>query len=1125
MKLSEKVKVSSRFQRSIKIDSDIGNQEIVDSYVCPQSSVEVLLNMANGYDNVGEASFTWTGPYGSGKSSLVVALNALIGKNRSLKKIAVRNISGTDAEIIGRKFGVTAEIGWDFLPVVGFKGDFEESLRGLISVNYDLTEKQKQLDTIDLIEEIAKKNECGLFIVVDEMGKFLEEAAEGGGDVYFFQQIAESAARSNGKIVFLGILHQAFAEYGRRLTRDIRDEWLKIQGRFVDLPLNVAGEEIIEIIGRAIQSPLKPKKMMPICQSVAQHIANWRPVSKDVLADSFTQCWPLHPVTAALLGPISRRRFGQNQRSVFGFLNSAEPFGFQYFLKNTEISGGGLFTPDILWDYLQCNLEPSIMASPDGHRWSIAVDALTRAESYSDDETMIAVVKSIALMNMFHERSGLMPGIDLISTCFPEINKTCLKDILRKLEKWSILLFKKHKKSYSLYEGSDFDIEAAIKEGCDQVSQLNFEHIRKAASFQPVVAKKHYHSSGALRWMDVDLVPSEHAVQRVKEYAPSHGAIGLFMVVLAAEDEQISDLEEVCKKISKAPLQWPVVTSIAKKSHLIRGHARELQVLEWIKSNNPSLGGDTVARREVESRLADMKYRLAEYLQQTLSGAEWYSGKSSSETLSFKELHQLASKNADKIYKYSPRVNSELANRIKPSSNSNAALKIILKAMVENVGQKRLGIKGYPAEGGLYEILLGNTRLYDGNSFVVPNAENDHCNIIPVWQATDKYFKDNGNKAVSLVELYNLWLAPPYGIKNGMLPFFAVAYIMTRINNYAAYLEGIYRPSIDDLFIDVLMKSPSDIALRPMNFSDVGQRILAGVCDTLNKVGGYKTLLTETSKPLEIARRLVALIVNLPPWVLRTRQLSKNTIRIRELIKNASDPNKVLFDDLPYLFKEYEENLRKGDIQPIIEEIETSLQEMVSAYPNLLENLRKELLDELEIDSEKFLGYGEINIRAENILHVSGDFNLDAFAARLVGLAGSDEDIEGIASLAAGKPTKDWIDLDVSRAKLRIAEFAQQFNHNEAYGRVHNREDYRQAVAFMVGVEGKPKTYVREFTIRKNQHGEVNEIEALIKNVLNGHMKENPEILLAALANIGAEVLNANTEQAEKKEMQKVTTT
>jgi hypothetical protein len=95
---------------------------------------------------------------------------------------------------------------------------------------------------------------------------------------------------------------------------------------------------------------------------------------------ALANCWPLHPVTACLLGPISKRRFGQNQRSIFGFLNSAEPNGFQDFLKSA--SKADIYTPDILWDYLRQNLEPAILASPDGHRWSIAVEAVERSESF-----------------------------------------------------------------------------------------------------------------------------------------------------------------------------------------------------------------------------------------------------------------------------------------------------------------------------------------------------------------------------------------------------------------------------------------------------------------------------------------------------------------------------------------------------------------------------------------------------------------------------------------------------------------------------------------------------------------------------------------------------------------------
>ena len=91
--LSQKVQVSDRFQRSIRIDSDIDNDAIIGSFICPTSSAEVLLNMAKGRSHANEAAFTWTGPYGSGKSSLVVALSALLGDSLKARSKIIKSMA------------------------------------------------------------------------------------------------------------------------------------------------------------------------------------------------------------------------------------------------------------------------------------------------------------------------------------------------------------------------------------------------------------------------------------------------------------------------------------------------------------------------------------------------------------------------------------------------------------------------------------------------------------------------------------------------------------------------------------------------------------------------------------------------------------------------------------------------------------------------------------------------------------------------------------------------------------------------------------------------------------------------------------------------------------------------
>ena len=178
------------------------------------------------------------------------------------------------------------------------------------------------------------------------------------------------------------------------------------------------------------------------------------------LPELLEACWPLHPVVACLLGPISRRRFGQNQRSIFGFLNSSEPRGFQDFLRRSNDTE--LYSPNLLWEYLRHNLEPSIMASPDGHRWALAVDALERCQALGGGELHLRLLETIALIDLFRERSGLVPSEEMLACVFPQTDHSAIAQALDQLQQWSLIIYRKFNESYSIFEGSDFDVDESV---------------------------------------------------------------------------------------------------------------------------------------------------------------------------------------------------------------------------------------------------------------------------------------------------------------------------------------------------------------------------------------------------------------------------------------------------------------------------------------------------------------------------------------------------------------------------------------------------------------------------------------------------------------------------------------
>ena len=66
----------------------------------------------------GQGAFTWTGPYGGGKSSLAIAFSALLNGDEAVRRHAA-SILGKDTASIVWEALPPARFGWHILPVVG----------------------------------------------------------------------------------------------------------------------------------------------------------------------------------------------------------------------------------------------------------------------------------------------------------------------------------------------------------------------------------------------------------------------------------------------------------------------------------------------------------------------------------------------------------------------------------------------------------------------------------------------------------------------------------------------------------------------------------------------------------------------------------------------------------------------------------------------------------------------------------------------------------------------------------------------------------------------------------------------------------------------------------------------
>lgn len=1089
--LSDVVTISRQFLRSVRIDTDVGREDALSGYICQGTASSLLESMARQITETRQRAFTWTGPYGGGKSSLALVLCSLVGGQPKVRTKAKQLLGFPDDSLVYKAFEAKGE-GWLVVPVVGKRADVVQELGSALARARGLTvARKKQLDVVGELVEAAERHPQGVLVVIDELGKLLEATAQDGGDIYFFQELAEAASRCSGKLVIVGILHQAFEAYASRLGRQSRDEWAKVQGRFIDIPLVAAADEVIELVGKAIkvENPPTLSEAGKFADKIAAAIRTRRPGTPATLAQSLRACWPLHPVTAALLGPISRRRFGQNERSTFGFLASREPLGFVEFLNGYEAQWFTMYGPAAYWDYLRANLEPAIIASPDGHRWAQCCEAVERAEA-KGTQVHVKLTKTIALIEMFRNGSGLVAEESVLAVSTPGVAPEQIGKALDELAEWKVLIERKHLGAWGIYAGSDFDIEGAIALARGEIGEPDLEHISTLSDLQPVLAKRHYQRTGTMRWFTRGIVRLEDAEKVVETFELKGASAGAFLLCLPPPGQTVRSAEHRVRQASATTAVTTLLLGTPKNAERIIELTLELAACQRVMKTRSELHGDSVARREVVGRIEAVRGSLEEELADAFELSKWYSGGAAVETKGSAVLSVVASDIVESVYDGAPHIFSELINREDPSSNSVKARKDLMNRMVTHGHLPKLGYEGFPADAGLYFTVLNDPGLHrqreeDAWAFGDPNFNAKGKSYESFWWRTKGALLAEG-KSLTLKELYAEWALPPFGIRAGVMPVLSLAFYLANRSSLALYVNGVFTPDLTDAVVDEWTLDPSRVRLQHVEASKDKTRLVGALAKTVAE----RSNTAVGSAPLDVARGLVGLIVGLPGWTKRTMTVSLKAQQVRAMLLKASDPLRVIFSDLPTLLEAQDPSTLNSRLKAVTDEL-------AEAYRLMLSSVRDHLLGALD-HGERTLE--DLRKRATTAKGITGDFKLDAFATRLETFDESDETIESLISLAIDKPQAAWVDRDIDAAMAKLAGWAVDFRKAETMAPLRGRPSTRRVIGVVFGAShGQDATGFVDIS-----ETDTPAVDRLVKHFLAEAQGERKEVILAALAEAGA---------------------
>ena len=920
--LADRIAVRGRFARSANVERDAGLPEPLDGYVVTARVLDVVERITSTACH-GAAGGAWslTGPYGSGKSSLALLVDAAFGRPTLIRDAALHLIGEASSEAEAavraahdrhgtwntgfRRGVVTADRESISLTLLrSLQVAYERSPSASARVGPMLRRALADAEGRDPVRagpsptsvvRIARAmaEEGPLLLVVDEFGKSLEAARDGQGDPYVLQQLAEAGQGSGLPIFLLTLQHLSFGEYLGGGDGLGREEWAKVQGRFEDVPFVESAGQIRALIGSVFVAR---------DGHMRRRIARWADaqakamrslgISEVAEAEQVGSFYPLHPLVALVL-PELCNRYGQHERTLFSFLAGHHPASARCFLAETNTPSRGLLPSlglESVYDYFVGRDASDTAARHIPGRWTEIATRLRDATGLTKRQTR--VTKRVGVLNLVASNGVIRASRELLQVTEPDAAK-----VLAELADMGIVTHRRFADEYRIWQGSDIDIGGLIEAARGSIRQRPLaDLLSELDPLPPVVAARHSAKKDVLRVFKRRYADAAKPVESPDPFDPYDGE-NLLIVDSIDATPRLAGIADSAK---------PVVAAIPRDVAGLQAAAR--QVLAIRKCiDDPMVAGDWVARRELAERLEHAQGTLAQRAHEVFrpEACRWVLLGPSGVT----ELHggrgsHALSHAADKAFRSTPIIGNEVLNRTQLTSQGAKARRLLIAAMIEREPDADLGLKGFGPEVAMYRAFLERTGVHRIRSqdrvfeFGAPAAKDS---LAAAWKLIEGQFRRARESRVNLRDIHTALLSKPIGMKEGPIPVLVVAALLAFRDEIAIYEHGTFRPLLSADLSERLVRNPHHFDIK--HFANLaGAR--GAVIDVLARRLGARPLARRFRVPnvVAIAGHLISTIRRLNRFALRTRSLSPRAVAARAAITAAVEPDELLFTCLPECF-------------------------------------------------------------------------------------------------------------------------------------------------------------------------------------------------------------------------------
>ena len=916
-------------------------------YLVTPNAQNAIHNIVNDF-KLGIHSFTIIGSYGTGKSSFLLALEADLNKAGKKKYLF-------DAK------NLTSAKSFEILNIVGDYAEMSLLLSKALNVEGNTS---SILDSLKNYYNQCQKKGKFLLIVVDEFGKVLEHAAKNNPEkeLYFLQKMSELVNVPTRQMMLLTTLHQNFGAYAKGLTEEQANEWKKVKGRFKEITFVEPVEQLLHLASAQLSEEREfddVKNIEPLFQ-LAKETGY---VSKDFSLGVAKQLFPMDLFSAYTI-TTAIHRYGQNERSLFTFLAAKGSNSISEF-KPIEHKTYNL---QRVYDYVLYNFYSYLKdANADSMSWSTIQVSIERVEGQdweSKEEMLHAVnlVKAIGLLNLFGKAGFKLTAENLALYAKEAMAIDNAVEVIQKLIAKKIIRYAVYKERLMLFEGTDVDLEAEIREAGLMVSrpvvfvdELNVFFNRRIS---PV--KAHFYQKGTPRFFDY--VIREEPLDMV----PTGDTDGFIELIFSTHKNALSEIKKFSSETDHAII-FAYFTNTEDIINHLYNIKKYMYLLERVLDKNDRVAVNEIQKlKEYEENL--LNKAISDNLFSYEKGVVWIFGGKVQKIESHRDFNQLLSKVCDVIYSKTPVMVNELFNKHKLSGTISSARKSYLTYLMDHYSENGMGYPKdkFPPEKTIYSSLLLNTGLHQNGTFADAPSNKG---FLPLWEACEEFLQSTENKARKVSELIKVLSAQPYKIKQGFLEFWIPTYLFIKRQDFALYdaSKGAFMPNVNMEFFDLLQKHPGDYEVK--KFAVGGVKL-----DFFNQYRHLVKLGDEfsitNSNFMETIKPFLSFYMRLDEYTKHTRKFNhESTMKFRDVLAKAKDPEKAFFEDLPEALGFDQAKLKQEEfVREYGKIILRAINELRSCYTQLIERIEGRLVEEFGLQSNEYVEYNkEIRKRLANV--------------------------------------------------------------------------------------------------------------------------------------------------------------